>query len=42
MRANTNKLNFYVSDAVRKKLERLIERFRFDNDGGYYKAYIGV
>ena len=23
MRANTNKLNFYVSDAVRKKLERL-------------------
>ena len=23
MRANTNKLNFYVSEAVRKKLERL-------------------
>ena len=23
MRANANKLNFYVSDAVRKKLERL-------------------
>ena len=41
MRLKTNKLNFYVEDEVREKLEKLTKKIGTYDDGSCVKTHYG-